>query len=472
MLSWTNALFVLMGTLILLAVPTFYARYLDRLCPLNETKKSPLTSDLSIVTMNLVPICVYGHMVIDNQLYYLPEEGPLSKKTKKSLAIIVGVFLLAYFMPIESVSFQSAILSAFTMLKDYAREHVLLCLIPAFFIAGAIGVFISQDSVIKYFGAKAKKWISYTAASVSGFVLAVCSCTILPLFGGIYAKGAGIGPATTFLYAGPAINITAVLITANVLGWKMSLARTIAAIIFSIVIGLLMQLIFRKEEAERIKLLQTSEQAFIVDEAAESKPLWQTVVFVGSMIGVLLFANWKEPASAAGMGNFIFTYKWVISAVLLAVVVFAAVKWLDKKERKSWLDETISFALQIFPLLFAGVMISGVLFGLPGVTEGIIPSTWVAAIVGGNSLGANLFASVAGAFMYFATLTEVPILQGLLGAGMGQGPALALLLAGPALSLPSMLVIRSVLGNKKTIAYVLLVVVMSTLAGLIFGSII
>ncbi|NLC90100.1 MAG: permease, partial [Clostridiaceae bacterium] len=212
--------------------------------------------------------------------------------------------------------------------------------------------------------------------------------------------------------------------------------------------------------------------AFIMDEDAKSKPLWQPFVFVAAMIGVLVFANWKAPASGSGPGNFIFTYKWIISAVLLAVVIFAAVKWLDKKERKSWLDETISFALQIFPLLFAGVMISGVLFGLPGVTEGIIPSTWVAAIVGGNSLGANLFASVAGAFMYFATLTEVPILQGLLGAGMGQGPALALLLAGPALSLPSMLVIRSILGNKKTIAYVLLVVVMSTLAGLIFGSII
>ena len=294
-----------------------------------------LPSELIIVTISIVPICVYGHMIISNQLYYLPEEGPLSKKTKKSLAIIVGVFLLAYFMPIESVSFQSAILSAFTMLKDYAREHVLLCLIPAFFIAGAIGVFISQDSVIKYFGAKAKKWISYTAASVSGFVLAVCSCTILPLFGGIYAKGAGIGPATTFLYAGPAINVTAVLITANVLGWKMSLARTIAAIIFSIVIGLLMQLIFRKEEAERISLLQASEQAFVIDEDAEPKPLWQTFVFVAAMIGVLVFANWKAPASGVSLGSFIFTYKWVISAVLLAVVVFAAVKWLDKKERKS-----------------------------------------------------------------------------------------------------------------------------------------
>lgn len=396
----------------------------------------------------------------------------MSKKTKKSLAIIVGVFLLAYFMPLENANFQSAILAALALLKDYAREHVLLCLVPAFFIAGAIGVFISRDSVIKYFGASAKKWLSYTAASVSGFVLAVCSCTILPLFGGIYAKGAGIGPATTFLYAGPAINITAVLITANVLGWKMSLARTIAAIIFSIVIGLLMQVIFRKEEAERIHLLQVSDQAFIMDENAESKPLRQTFIFVAAMIGVLLFANWKEPASGTGPASFVFSYKWVITGILLALVIFAAIKWLDKRERKSWLDETVSFALQIFPLLFAGVMISGVLFGLPGVSEGIIPSSWVAAAVGGNSLGANFFASLAGALMYFATLTEVPILQGLLGAGMGQGPALALLLAGPALSLPSMLVISSILGKKKTLVYVSLVVLMSTLAGLIFGSII
>jgi uncharacterized membrane protein YraQ (UPF0718 family) len=411
-------------------------------------------------------------MIITNQLYYPPEEGPVSKKTKKSLAIIVGVFLLAYFMPLENANFQSAILAALALLKDYAREHVLLCLVPAFFIAGAIGVFISRDSVIKYFGASAKKWLSYTAASVSGFVLAVCSCTILPLFGGIYAKGAGIGPATTFLYAGPAINITAVLITANVLGWKMSLARTIAAIIFSIVIGLLMQVIFRKEEAERIHLLQVSDQAFIMDENAESKPLRQTFIFVAAMIGVLLFANWKEPASGTGPASFVFSYKWVITGILLALVIFAAIKWLDKRERKSWLDETVSFALQIFPLLFAGVMISGVLFGLPGVSEGIIPSSWVAAAVGGNSLGANFFASLAGALMYFATLTEVPILQGLLGAGMGQGPALALLLAGPALSLPSMLVISSILGKKKTLVYVSLVVLMSTLAGLIFGSII
>jgi len=396
----------------------------------------------------------------------------VSKKTKKSLAIIVGVFLLAYFLPIENASFRSALLSALALLKDYAREHVLLCLLPAFFIAGAISVFISRDSVIKYFGASEKKCLSSTAASVSGFVLAVCSCTILPLFGGIYAKGAGIGPATTFLYAGPAINITAVLITANVLGWKMSLARTIAAIIFSIVIGLLMQLIFRKEEAERVSLLQASDQALIIDEDAESKALWQTFIFVAAMIGLLLFANWKEPASGTGPASFVFTYKWIITAILLVVIIYAAVKWLDQKDRKSWLDETVNFALQILPLLFAGVLISGLLFGLPGVSEGIIPSAWVAAVVGGNSLGANFFASLAGALMYFATLTEVPILQGLLGAGMGQGPALALLLAGPALSLPSMLVIRSILGNKKTLVYVSLVVLMSTLAGLIFGAII
>ncbi|MDD4541674.1 MAG: permease [Eubacteriales bacterium] len=396
----------------------------------------------------------------------------MSKSNKKKLGIIVVVFLLAYFLPIESQRVQGAILSAFAMLKDYAREHVLLCLVPAFFIAGAVGVFISQDSVIKYFGAKAKKWVSYTVASVSGFVLAVCSCTVLPLFAGIYSKGAGIGPATTFLYAGPAINVTAILITANVLGWELGLARMIGAVVFSIVIGLAMQFLFRKEEAERISLLQTSDQALLIDEDAESKPLWQTIVFIGSMIGILVFANWKKPETAGGLGDFIFTYKWVISAALLLIVIYAAVKWLDKKEKKSWLSETWGFALQIFPLLFAGVMISGVLFGLPGVTEGIIPSSWVAGLVGGNSLGANLFASVAGAFMYFATLTEVPILQGLIGAGMGQGPALALLLAGPALSLPSMLVIRSVLGTKKTVTYVSLVVVMSTVAGLLFGAIV
>ncbi|HHY23105.1 MAG TPA: permease [Clostridiaceae bacterium] len=391
---------------------------------------------------------------------------------KKKLGIIIVGFLLVYFIPIESSDFQGAIMAAFAMLKDYAREHVLLCLVPAFFIAGAIGVFISQNSIIKYFGAKAKKWISYTVASVSGFILAVCSCTVLPLFAGIYKKGAGLGPAIAFLYSGPAINITAVAITARVLGWELGFARTIGAILFSIIIGLAMQWIFRKEEAERISKLEEDDSGLFIGEDEVSRPIWQTIVFVASMIFILIFANWAEPNTQFGLGAIIYNSKWVLTGVFLLVVIYAAVKWLKKDDRKTWYGETLDFALQIMPLLFVGVAISGILFGLPGSQEGIIPSSWIGGLVGGNSLGANLIASVLGAFMYFATLTEVPILQGLIGAGMGQGPALALLLAGPALSLPSMLTIRSVIGTKKTGVFVVLVVVLSTTAGMIFGNLV
>ncbi|HBC31104.1 MAG TPA: hypothetical protein DC024_07670 [Clostridiales bacterium] len=391
---------------------------------------------------------------------------------KKKFGIIVVVFLLVYFMPIESPELQGAIMASFAMLKDYARKHVLLCLIPAFFIAGAIGVFVSQNSVIKYFGAKAKKWVSYTVASVSGFILAVCSCTVLPLFAGIYKKGAGLGPAIAFAYSGPAINITAVAITARVLGWKLGLARGIGAISFSIIIGLAMEWIFRKEETERISKLEEKDAGLFIGEDEESRPLWQTVVFVASMIAILIFANWAEPNTEFGLGAIIYNSKWILTLGFLLVVIYALVKWKNKDERKTWYGETLGFALQIMPLLFVGVMISGLLFGLPGGQEGIIPSVWISGLVGGNSLSSNLIASILGAFMYFATLTEVPILQGLIGAGMGQGPALALLLAGPALSLPSMLTIRSVIGTKKTVVYVSLVVVLSTIAGMIFGNLV
>ena len=389
---------------------------------------------------------------------------------KKKLGIVIGVFLVVYFMPIESVNLQGAIIASFSMLKDYAREHVLLCLIPAFFIAGAVGVFISQNSVLKYFGAKAKKWVSYTVASVSGFILAVCSCTVLPLFAGIYKKGAGLGPAITFAFAGPAINITAVAITARVLGWELGLARAIGAVVFSIVIGLAMQWIFRKEEADRVSKLEEKESALFIGEDDEIMPLWKTVVFIGSMIVILIFANWAEPNTAFGLGALIYNSKWIVSGAFLLVVIYAAIKWLKKDDRKNWFQETVDFALQIMPLLFIGVAISGLLFGVPGAQEGIVPSSWIGGLVGGNSFFANFIASILGAFMYFATLTEVPILQGLMGAGMGQGPALALLLAGPALSLPSMLTIRSIIGTKKTVVYVSLVVILSTIAGMAFGA--
>lgn len=391
--------------------------------------------------------------------------GGINMSEWKKFWIILGVFLTAYFMPVNSLRFQGAIIESFAMLNDYAREHVLLCLVPAFFIAGAVAVFISQDAVIKYFGPTAKKWVAYSVAAVSGTILAVCSCTILPLFAGIYKKGAGLGPATAFLYSGPAINVLAIVITARVLGPELGIARALGAVVFSVVIGYLMHLIFLKEEKENMN----KDASMFAHEGQNDKPLWKTGIYFFSMVGVLVFANWGRPMQATGLWATIFSMKWILAAGFLAVVLYASVKWFNKEERDEWFSSTWGFAKQILPLLFFGVLVAGVLLGRPG-HEGLIPSVWVERLVGGNSIGANLFASVAGAFMYFATLTEVPILQGLIGSGMGKGPALALLLAGPALSLPNMLVIRQVMGTKKTVVFVCLVVIMATLAGVVYGT--
>jgi len=352
------------------------------------------------------------------------------------------------------------------LVKWYAREHVLLCLVPAFFIAGAISVFVSKASVMKYFGAKANKILSYGVASVSGTILAVCSCTVLPLFFGIYQRGAGLGPAIAFLYSGPAINVLAIILTARILGWQLGLARAIGAIVFSIVIGLLMHFIFLKEERER-----QTEGDFNLDEIEEARPLYKTAPYFFSMVGILVFANWARPLGGnTGLWALIYSYKWWIAGFFLLSLIFMLFKWFKKAELKEWTKSTWDLSIQILPLLLGGVLVSGFLLGRVG-HEGIIPSRFVTSLVGGNSLFANFFSSIVGAFMYFATLTEVPILQGLIGSGMGKGPALALLLAGPALSLPSMLVIRSAIGTKKTVVYVSLVVIMATITGMIFGAI-
>ncbi len=381
----------------------------------------------------------------------------------KKFLLLATVFVAFYFLPVDSARLQSAAIESLAMLHEYARQHVLLCLVPAFFIAGAISVFVSQQAVMRYLGANAKRWVAYTVAAVSGTILAVCSCTVLPLFAGIYKRGAGLGPASAFLYSGPAINVLAIILTARVLGLELGVARAVGAILFSVVIGVLMAFIFRKEEAERN---QGFAELPVPDEV---RPLWKTASFMASMVVFLVFANWAAPKIPVGFWAAAYRVKWGVAAFALAATILSARAWFNREERSEWFGSTWGYALQVLPLLFGGVLVAGFLLGRPG-HEALIPGEWVSALVGGNSLFANFFASIVAAFMYFATLTEVPILQGLIGAGMGKGPALALLLAGPALSLPNMLVIRSIVGTKKTVVYVSLVVVLSTVAGMMFGA--
>jgi uncharacterized membrane protein YraQ (UPF0718 family) len=383
------------------------------------------------------------------------------------LLVVAAVFVAIYSIPWDAPRVSGAILEGFRMLGEYARLHVLLCLVPAMFIAGAIGVFLNQQAVMKYLGPKAPKALAYGVASVSGAILAVCSCTVLPLFKGIYKKGAGLGPAISFLYSGPAISVIAITMSFRVFGWKLGVARTVGAISFAIIIGILMQLIFRKEDEARL----ADERLFRapIDEGGRS--LWKTVVYIGSMVGILIFVNWASSKGTSAAWDAVYRAKYVITGAFVAILLYSIVRWFRKQELVEWGAATRDFALQILPLLFGGVLVSGFFLGRPG-HEALIPNAWITGLVGGNSVFANFFAAISGAFMYFATLTEVPIVQGLLGSGMGQGPALALLLAGPSLSLPSMLVINAEIGFKKTFVYVSLVVVMSTLAGLLFGAIV
>jgi len=385
-------------------------------------------------------------------------------KERTKLLIIIAGFLAAYFIPWDHEIIRRSGLEAFMMLQDYAREHILTCLIPAFFIAGAISVFVSQGSVLKYFGAQANKILSYSIASISGTILAVCSCTVLPLFAGIYTRGAGIGPATAFLYSGPAINVLAITMTAKILGWQLGLARAIGAVLFSIVTGLLMAFFFRKDDAAR-----TAGQIYVPEEDGKGRTLLQDGLYMLTMVLILIFAAFAKPAPGeAGIWAVIFAAKWYITAALFVILGYMLWTWFKKEEIDNWIESTWGFMKQIFPLLAAGVLVAGFALGRPG-HQALIPEHYIQTLVGGNSLWSNLFASVSGALMYFATLTEVPILQGLMGAGMGKGPALALLLAGPALSLPSMLVLVGVMGVKKTATFCGIIVVLSTIAGMFYG---
>ena len=387
-------------------------------------------------------------------------------KERWKLLLIILIFCAAYYVPWSSPVIRRSGLEAFMMLQEYARDHVLTCLIPAFFIAGGIAVFVSQASVLKYFGATARKILSYSVASVSGTVLAVCSCTVLPLFAGIYTRGAGIGPATAFLYSGPAINVLAIVLTARILGWQLGLARAIGAIVFAVITGLLMALIFRKDDAARAQ-----GELFLPEDEGTGRTLLQDALFMLTMVLILIFAAFAKPAEgSAGLWPAIFAAKWYITAGLLIILGFMLKAWFIKEERVGWVQSTWGFMKQIFPLLGAGVLVAGFMLGRPG-HAALIPDQYIADLVGGNSLWANLFASVSGALMYFATLTEVPILQGLIGAGMGKGPALSLMLAGPALSLPNMLVIGGVMGVKKTAVFCTIIIILSTIAGMIYGVI-
>jgi len=505
----------------------------------------------------------------------------------KKLVGMVAVFLVFFWLPVSSGRFTAAVSESLHLAKWYAREHVLLCLVPAFFIAGAIGVFISQASVMKYLGARANKVLAYGVASVSGSILAVCSCTVLPLFAGIWRIGAGLGPATAFLYSGPAINVLAIILTARILGLELGIARAVGAISFSVIIGLIMHFIYRKEELAKAK------GQLGMPEPEVSRPLAHNALFFLVMIGVLVFANWGAPndwrfklsdgrefraaitkapedATAAGavyrvkmlegpnkgeelvvaasdvaqktplpgVWTTLWKAKWLITAgfavaLAMVLVLWFGIRWwkvlaagigplvlalalpmhgmmvmipfaaavvglsvitaTSKGEANDWFAATWSFAKQILPLLLLGVLVAGFLLGRPG-HEGLIPGKYVEMLVGDSPdtffaitgwgggevesfvraiwpLWTNFFAAIFAAFMYFATLTEVPILQGLIGAGMGKGPALALLLAGPALSLPNMLVIRSIMGTRKTIVFCSLVVAMATISGMIFEAI-
>ncbi len=383
------------------------------------------------------------------------------------LAVIVAVFLAAYFIPFDDPQVGGAIMESLHMLQEYAREHVLFCLVPAFFIAGAIANFISQGAVIKYFGGQARKWVAYSVASVSGTILAVCSCTVLPLFAGIYRRGAGIGPAIAFLYSGPAINILAIIMTGRVLGWQLGLGRAVGAIIFAVVIGVIMAFLYRNEEAQRAASAVNMES-----DEQEARTPGQNATYFATLVLILVFAAWGRPADPTGLWQAVYSIKWYLTGALLLILAHMLRRWFKRDELTSWVDASWGFARQILPLLFAGVLVAGLLMGRPETEAGLIPARYISALVGGNTVSANLVASVIGAFMYFATLTEVPILQGLIGSGMGQGPALALLLAGPALSLPNMLVIRSIIGTRKTLVFVGLVVVMATLSGLTYGYIV
>ena len=432
-------------------------------------------------------------------------------KQWKVFAAFVSIFLASYYLPLSNPKIQKAILEAFRMLQWYVRNHTLACVVPALFIAGGITTFLSKEAVLRHLGPKANKAEAYSVASVSGTVLAVCSCSVLPMFTGIYRVGAGLGPASAFLYSGPALNVLAIFLTARVLGFSLGLWRSVGAIVFGVAVGVLMAVIFRRDEQAREAVVMQ-----LPDPPAPRRKLWQTAVYFAAMMLFLVFSDWYNPGNATvqktdgtalqvivlqetasdivfqierpadnlkvgdkvtlpkaeiasiedstGWVMTVYHVKWYLAGLMGLGVLWMVWRWFGRDEIKEWMGNTWEFTKLLVPLLFGGVFAVGFLGEL-------LPDQQIAAWVGDNSLGSNLVASVIGCLFYFATLTEIPILQALLERGMAQGPALALLLAGPALSLPSILVIRSVLGARKTAVFTALVVVMATAAGLLYGQV-
>jgi uncharacterized membrane protein YraQ (UPF0718 family) len=423
----------------------------------------------------------------------------------KLILAVLAVLAVFYFVPIESSRITGAVIEALALVQWYVRDHMFMGLLPALLIAGAISAFVSKASVMRYLGAHASKFVSYAVASVSGCVLAVCSCTILPLFAGIYSRGAGLGPATTFLYAGPAINVIAIFLTARVLGAQLGIARAVGAIAFSIVIGLVMHLLFRAEETAR------AEKHLAEPPPEVERPLGQGLAVFATSVAVLALANWH--GQEGGLSGLVAHFKWPLTSAASLLLGILLVRWFEAKihvvagaaaavvllvlvlpgnhlvpflagmagivvlaatgnrEMHDWLDSSWDLARDILPLLFAGILVVGAMLGRP-THEGLIPSAWVAGLVGDNSIASSLVAAVASGLMYFCTMTEIPIVQGLMGAGMAKGPALAFLLAGPAVSLPNILILRSIVGTRKTITYLALVLLMATLTGTIFGALV
>ncbi len=419
----------------------------------------------------------------------------------KPMVLIGGLFLVAYHFPAEGAIPAGPLQEGFLLLRSYAREHVLTCLLPAMFIAGAISVFLNKQAVLRYLGPGSGRIVSYGIASIAGGILAVCSCTVLPLFAGIYNLGAGLGPAITFLYAGPAINVLAITLSLRVFGLELGLARTMGAVVFGVVAGLAMEFMFRNGRGRA--------------EGAETKELAadppRTALLLAALLAILIFANLSPADGADGLRGPIYSVKWYLTAAAAFGMMGMLVAWYEAPawqaflvlaipglagalckcpqaafgvgvacfagllaarggELARWLEDSWSLGKLIFPMLAIGIFMSGVLFGTPG-GRGLVPEGVVTNLIGGDGPAAIAVASLAGILMYFATLTEIPITQGLMSVGMGPGAALALLLAGPALSLPSLLVLRGVMGMAKTIAFAAIVAAVAFLAGTIFSLI-